>query len=180
MKNLHQNLLIFFAIALCGLCVWQWYGQTAEREHVDELTRIIFDKSTAIQTYTNSIATLNSQIAQLDAGLSGMKQFVKTNADTIRDQSRQIHDLDAANAALTKSVAQYRGAFEKTQDRLKEAYAGIEKQNLALKQLAEQRDEFVQKYNDSVKQRNEVVKQYNDLVAQVEKIQAAAAKNSGR
>ena len=32
-----------------------------------------------------------------------------------------------------------------------------------------QRDEFVKKYNDSVKDRNDVVTKYNDLVKQLQK-----------
>ena len=34
-----------------------------------------------------------------------------------------------------------------------EAYDGIKKQNGALKELTAQRDEFVQKFNDSIKER---------------------------
>ena len=32
MKNFQQNLLIVLALGLCGLCVYQWYGQTAAAE----------------------------------------------------------------------------------------------------------------------------------------------------
>jgi uncharacterized coiled-coil DUF342 family protein len=62
---------------------------------------------------------------------------------------------------------------ESLQGKLKEAYAGIHKQNEAMKELVAQRDEFVKKYNESVQARNDVVAKYNDLVAQVEKLQGA-------
>jgi len=45
-----------------------------------------------------------------------------------------------------------------------------------MKELVDQRDEFVKKFNDEVKDRNEVVNKYNELVRQVEKNQAASTK----
>ena len=32
MKNFQQNLLILLALRLCGLCAWQWYAQTVQRD----------------------------------------------------------------------------------------------------------------------------------------------------
>jgi len=61
MKNFQQNLLILLALALCGLCVWQWYEQTVQRTEIQTLNRIVYDRNAAIQGYTNSIATLNHQ-----------------------------------------------------------------------------------------------------------------------
>jgi uncharacterized coiled-coil DUF342 family protein len=57
--------------------------------------------------------------------------------------------------------------------RLKEAYDGISKQNETFKELVAQRDELVNKYNNSVKERNDIVEKYNQLV---EKLQPAGAK----
>jgi hypothetical protein len=59
------------------------------------------------------------------------------------------------------------------ESRLKDAYADIGQQNTAITNLVNQRDDFVKKYNDSVKDRNDVVAKYNDLVNQVQKQQAA-------
>jgi len=58
---------------------------------------------------------------------------------------------------------------DKLEARLKDAYDGIRKQNDAIKQLTTQRDEFVQKLNDSIKDRNDIVTKYNDLVKSMEK-----------
>jgi chromosome segregation ATPase len=176
MKNSHQNLLIILALGLCGLCSWQWYGQTQERTRVQSLTQTIFDQATAIQVHTNSIASLNAQSIQMDARVSELRQTVKTNEENLLALRREAGRLRSENSALTNDVAEYKAAFEKVEAKLKEAYDGIKKQNEAVKELAGQRDEFVQKYNDSVKQRNDLVAKYNDLVQQVEKLQGAAAK----
>ena len=60
--------------------------------------------------------------------------------------------------------------------KLKDAYDGIKKQNEAIKELVAQRDEFVAKFNDSVKDRNGVVAKYNELVDKVTKQQNGASK----
>jgi len=173
MKNLQQNLLIIVALSLCGLCVYQWHGQTVQRNEIQKLEQTVYDKSAAIQGYTNSISAMDAQIAQMDARITQVKAEVKTNADLVVTQRREINRLQATVDGLTNQVAEYKSAVESLQGKLKEAYAGIQKQNEAMKELVAQRDEFVQKFNDSVKARNDVVAKYNDLVAQVEKSQGA-------
>lgn len=173
MRNLQQNLLILLALALCGLCVYQWYGQTVQRGEIQKLEQVVYEKAAAIQGYTNSIRAMDAQIAQMDARISEMKSAAKTNADLVITQKREINRLQATAEGLTNQIAEYKPAVENLQTKLKEAYDGIQKQNEAIKELAAQRDEFVKKLNDSVKDRNEVVNKYNELVQQVEKSQAA-------
>ena len=176
MKNLQQNLLIIVALSLCGLCVYQWYGQTLQRNEIQKLEQTVYEKSAAIQGYTNSIKAMDGQIAQMDARITELKAEAKTNAEFVITQKREINRLQATADGLTNQIAEYRSAVESLQGKLKEAYAGIQKQNEAMKELVAQRDEFVKKLNDSVKERNEIVNKYNDLVSQVEKLQASGAK----
>jgi chromosome segregation ATPase len=174
MKNFHQNLLIILALAMCALCVWQWYGQTVQRNQIDSLNATLSQKLVAIQSYTNSIKTMDDQIAQMDARISQLKGTIKTNEDLILDQKRTMNKLDAENQLLTNRVDEYKGAVETLQGKLKEVYEGIQKQNDAIKELVTQRDEFVQKLNDSVKERNVIVDKYNALAARVEQAQGTA------
>jgi chromosome segregation ATPase len=176
MKSLQQNLLIIVALSLCGLCVYQWHGQTVQRNEIQQLERTVYEKSAAIQGYTNSISATDAQIAQMDARLTQLKGEAKTNADLIVTQRREINRLQATADGLTNQIAEYASAVESSQGKLKEAYDGIQKQNEAMKELVAQRDEFVKKYNDEVKDRNDIVNKYNDLAAQVEKLQPKGAK----
>ena len=34
MKHFQSNLLIVLALALCGLCAFQWYEQTVQRDEI--------------------------------------------------------------------------------------------------------------------------------------------------
>jgi chromosome segregation ATPase len=176
MKNFQQNLLVALAVCLCGLCAYQWYSQTVQRTEVQKLNQLVYDQSAAIRDDTNSIATLNHQISQMDADLSRLRNQAKTNAETMSAQKRELARLQTANEAFTNDIAQYKNAVGTLTNKLTEAYAGIEKQNAALKNLATQRDEFVQKYNDEVKDRNNIVSNYNALAAQVQKMQGGREK----
>ncbi len=176
MKNLQQNLLIVVALSLCGLCVYQWYGQTLQRNEIQKLDQMVYEKSAAIQGYTNSIRTMDRQIAEMDARITELKLQAKTNAELVVAQKRDINQLQINSEGLTNEITQYKGAVTNMQTKLREAYEGIQKQNDAMKELVAQRDEFVKKFNDEVKDRNEVVNKYNELVRQVEKNQAASTK----
>lgn len=171
MKNIHQNLLIILALALCGLCAWQWYGETLEHKQMDALNNLLNQKVALIQGYTNSMHAMDAQISQMGTQITQLNGTIKTNEQMILDQKRELNRLEAENGALTNTVVQYKKGVETLKTKLQEAYDGIQKQNNAIKQLAAQRDEFVQKYNNSVKDRNDVVTKYNELVAQYEKLQ---------
>ena len=130
---------------------------------------MVYEKNVAFQDATNSIATLNHQVEQMDARLTEIKAAATTNEQLVISQKAEIFRLQFAGANLTNEIAQYQAAVDTLQSKLKEAYAGIEQQNETITNLVAQRDEFVKKFNDSVKDRNDVVAKYNDLVKQLQK-----------
>ena len=174
MKNFQVNLLIVLALGLCGLCVWQWYEQTVQRDEIITMNGMLYEKNAAIQSYTNSIATLNHQVNQMDARLTEIKAVVATNEQLVISQKADIAQLQFANLNLTNEITQYKSAVDTLEAKLKDAYAGIDKQNEAITNLVAQRNDLVQKYNDEVKDRNNVVAKYNELAKQVEKLQGGA------
>lgn len=169
MKNFHQNLLIVLALSLCGLCVWQWYGQTLERNRIESLNHLLSDKSTAIQGYTNSIETLNHQIEEMDARITELKTAAATNDEVNLAQKREISRLQLTTEVLTNEITQYTNAVTTLETKLSGLVEGVKKQNAAIEELTAQRDDFVKKLNDSVKDRNAIVDKYNELVKQVDK-----------
>jgi chromosome segregation ATPase len=168
MNNFQQNLLIILALGLCGLCAFQWHIQTAQRNEITTQNGILYEKNVAIQSATNSIATLNAQVAQMDASLTETKAVAATNQQLATEEKAEIIKLHFANENLTNEIAQYKAAVETLQSNLKEAYASMEQQNEAITNLVSQRDDFVKKYNNSVQARNDVVAKYNDLVKQIQ------------
>ena len=171
MKNFQVNLLIVLALALCGLCAFQWYEQTLQRNEIQTLDQLVYDRNAAIQGYTNSIATLNHQVNQMDAHLTEIKAAAATNEQLVISQKAEIVQLQFANDNLTNEIVQYKQAVDALEAKLKEIYAGIDKQNEAISNLVTQRNDLVQKYNDEVKDRNAIVEKYNELANQIQKQQ---------
>lgn len=174
MKNFQQNLLVVLALGLCALCVYQWYNQTLQRNEVEDLNRLLNQKVSAIQDYTNSIATMDLQIGQMDARITEFKAAAKSNGQALASQQLEISNLRLTSETLTNEIEQYSNAVSVLKTRISEAYDGIKKQNEAISNVVAQRDEFVRKYNEEVTDRNNIVAKYNNLAEQVRKLQAGA------
>lgn len=168
MKNFQQNLLILLAIALCGLCVWQWYAETVQRTTIGDLNQMVFDRNSAIENYTNSIASLNSQVDEMDGRIAALKITMATNEQMVISQKAQIGQLQFDNANFTNEIAQYKSAVDTLESRLKDADDGIDRQNETISNLVSQRNDLVEKYNELATNRNDIVAKYNELVKQSE------------
>jgi chromosome segregation ATPase len=168
MKNFQQNLLIVLAIALCGLCAWQWYAQTVQRQTIGDLNQMVFDRNAAIESYTNSIASLNSQVDEMGGRIAELKSTMATNEQMVVSQKAQIEQLQFDSATFTNEIAQYKTAVDVLESKLKDADDGIDKQNETISNLLSQRNDLVQKYDELATNRNDIVAKYNALVKQEE------------
>jgi chromosome segregation ATPase len=174
MKNFHQNLLICLALALCGLCAFQWCSQTVQRNEIGDLNHMVFQKNSVIQDDTNSIASLTRQMEEQDIHLTEIKTQLATNEQFMAAQKAEITRLQFANTGLTNEITQYKAAVDTLKTKLKDTYLGVEKQNETITNLVGQRDNLVKQYNDEVKDRNDIVAKYNALAAQVQKQQSSS------
>jgi len=168
MKNFHQTLLVTLAAVLCALCAWQWYEQTLQRNDITGLNKLAYDRAVAIQGYTNSIATMNHQLMLMDAHIGELDSAAKTNQELVLTQKRELSKLELNSEILTNQITQYQLGVDLLQSKLKEAYAGIEKQNEAITNLLTQRDDLVLKLNNEIKDRNDIVNKYNELAKQIQ------------
>ena len=175
MKNLLQNLLVFLSFGLCVLCAWQWYIQTLLHSQGEALQRTIFKQEAEIQVFTNSLKNSDAEIAGLSTRVNELKQAAMTNEQAALEQKREIVRLNKSSEVLSNEISQYKVIVDKLEAKLKEASEGIEKQNEAFKKLLAERDEAIQKYNDSMKERNALAEKYNNLVERFNKLQAAGA-----
>jgi len=173
MNKLLSNVLIVLALAMCALCAYQWYRETRQREEVVKLNKRVFERESAIQVLTNSLHLSDKKVAQLDGRVGELRDTVKTNEATLRQQRQEITKLEYANVGLTNQVEEYKTAVETYQARLKEAFDGIEKQNELIKTLGDERNDLVNRLNESMKERNEIVQKYNELAKMVETMQSA-------
>jgi chromosome segregation ATPase len=180
MKNFQQNLLVLLSLGLCGLCAWQWYIQTLLHGQGQELQKTIFQQAGDIQAYTNSIKNMDAEISGLSTRVNELKQAAMSNELVAVQQKHEIFHLQSISEAMSNEIVQYQAAVDKLEAKLKEASAGIEKQNDSIKLLITERDDAIKKYNDSIKERNALVEKYNDLVDRFKKLQAGGASDSAK
>jgi uncharacterized coiled-coil DUF342 family protein len=168
MKNFQRNLFILLALALCGTCAYQWYLQAVQLNTVQRLNDIIYQKSSDIQGYTNSIKTMDAEINQLHDRVTQLKQAAVSNDQWAITEKRELARLQSAGDIMSNQIVEYKAAFDSLTNKLEQAYAGE-------KELVAQRDEFVKKLNASIKSQNDLTKKYNELVDRFNKLQATNA-----
>ncbi len=162
MKSFLQNLLIFFALALCGLIAYQWVRETDLRKQLQALTDTVHDKSEAIQNLQGSVKRDEAEIQRLDALKTQLTQTVKSNEVRITGLGK---DLDKATNALDhaeKQIAVYKDAVERANDSIKSQNETIKSQNEEMKKLVEDRNAMVQKFNKMAADYNDLAKKWNE------------------
>jgi chromosome segregation ATPase len=171
MKNFLQNLLMFFALCLCGLVAFQWVRETDLRKKLQDLTNVVHDKSEAILNLEASVRRGRDEIQRLDGQRKQLEQTVKSNDVQI---ARLSTDLDKAANDLQKMEKQmlaYKEAYQKTSENLTNANQTILEQNERMKKLAEEGNEVVKKYN-------KLAADYSDLVTKWNKQQEELARQA--
>jgi len=164
MKNFQRNLFILLALALCGTCVWQWNQQAVQLDAIGKLDKDIYEKSAAIQGFTNSIRTMDTEINQMHDRVAELKHTIASNDEWAITEKHQVARLQSDGDIATNELTQYKEAVTNFEAKLKEAYDGE-------KMLADQRDEFIKKLNDSIKSQNDLTVKYNQLVERFNKLQ---------
>jgi|ERR1051325_2743982 septal ring factor EnvC (AmiA/AmiB activator) len=171
MKNFLQNLLIFFALCLCGMMVFQWVRETRLNAQVQQLTDTVHEKSEAIQTLQTQVRRDEEEIKRLDTLKNELNSTIKSNR---LDIARLTKDLDKAKFENDKNLQQievYKEAIQTANDNIKKQNEDIKRQNGEMKKLAEDRNEIVKKFNKTAADYNALVTKWN---AQQEELAKAA------
>ncbi len=161
MKVFLQNLLICFALSLCGLISFQWVRETDLRKQVQKQTDTIQDKLEAIQNLQGAVKRDEAEIQRLDGLKTQLTQEVKSNAMEIvtlyRDLEKNTNELDRAHAQLDN----YKQALDQANDSIRKQNDDIKKQNQEMAKLVEDRNEVVKKFNKMASDYNELAAKWN-------------------
>jgi chromosome segregation ATPase len=169
MKSFLQNLLIFFALALCGLISFQWVRETNLRKQIQGLTDTVHDKMQAVQDLQGNVKRDEGEIQRLDGVKNVLTQTVKSNETRI---SGLVLDLEHSTNDLARTqqqVAAYKDAVDRANDSIRAQNDTIKKQNDQMAKLVEDRNAVVNKYN-------KMAADYNDLANKWNKQQEELAK----
>ena len=161
MKTFLQNLLIFFALCLCGLISFQWVRETQLRKDVQALTDSVHDKAQRIIDLEANVKRDEVEIQRLDGLKNQLTQTVKTNETMIANLS---HDLEHATNELDhaeKQIVVYKDAIKTANENILKQNENIKKQNEEIVKVSEERNEFVKKLNKMTSDYNELAAKWN-------------------
>jgi chromosome segregation ATPase len=161
MKNVLQNLLIFFALCLCGLVAFQWVRETDLRKNVQGLTDTVHDKMEAIQSLQQTVKRDEAEIQRLDDIRIKLTQTIKTNEFEISSLRKTVektaNELDLAK----QQIEAYKVAVQKANDNILRQNEEIKKQNEKMLELAQERNTVVSNHNELAKKYNDLAEKWN-------------------
>ena len=154
MRNGLQNLLIFLSLGLCALVAVQWHRENKLRQ---QLQAGVGDA----QTRQEAMQQLQSSFHHAEEELKRLASLRSSLAATAESNRLEI-------AALKQQLAVARGEVERSakllevfKSALQQANDNIQRQNEAMKKLADERTEAVMKFNELVEKYNSLVNQWN-------------------
>jgi chromosome segregation ATPase len=161
MKNFLQNLLIFFALALCGLIAFQWVRETDLRKDIQKLNDTVHDKSQAIIDLEARLRHDEEEIKRLDGLKNELTATVKSNNLEIARLGTDLDKASAENQRKDKQIEVYKEAMKTANESLTKQNEEIRTLNEDRKKLADERNEFVNKLNKVTTDFNELVGKWN-------------------
>ena len=147
MKNFLQNLLIFFALALCALIAFQWVRETDLRKEIKKLDDTVQDKSQAIINLEARLRHDEEEIKRLDGIKNELTATVKSNNLEIARLGKDLEKANIDNERKDKQIEVYKEALNTANQNIKKQNEEMKAQNEEMKKLAEDRNEVVKKFN---------------------------------
>jgi chromosome segregation ATPase len=161
MKNFLQNLLIFFALALCGLIAFQWVRETDLRKDIQKLNDTVHDKSQAIIDLEARLRHDEEEIKRLDGLKNELTATVKSNNLEIARLGKDLDKANAENQRKDKQIEVYKEALNTANENMKKQIEETKALNEAMKKLADERNDVVQKYNKMAGDYKELADRWN-------------------
>lgn len=174
MKKLLLNLLIFFALALCGLSAFQWVREARLRAEIAALDKTVFEKTQATHGLEAAVKKVEAEVSRLEAVKTEFTETVKTNRQEILRLTKYSEKLEKEIDTQKQQTDIYKEALDKANKSITKQNEDVKKQNEDIKQLVEERNSLLAKFNKMVAEYNDLVKEFNKLQEQLAKAPAPA------
>jgi chromosome segregation ATPase len=174
MKYVLQNLLICFALALCGLVAVQWIRETGLRQQLKSLDNATRTQRETVQNLESKIRGNEAEIVRLDSLKNELNAMVKSNRLEV---SRLTSELEKATVENGRSLAQlqaHQQALQTANENLTRQNEEISKQNARINALIQERNDLVIKFNSLTTNYSALVERWNKQQADL----ARAATNT--
>lgn len=159
MSKAIQILNLCLALALAGICSYQWKREKDSNEKIRKLEKRVQDQNVRIESDTRSINELTEDNTTFKSQVTSLEGANKEQETALKKNSVEIAKLERENETLKTSLDGWKKGVEERDERLKT-------QNEMLKKLGEQREELANRLKDAVTRHNEVVKELNAMRSQ--------------
>src|ERR1043166_4676882 len=112
MKSFLQNLLVFFALSLCGMMIFQWVRETHMQKEIQDLNNTIHDKLESIQNLQANVKRDEGEIQRLDGLKNQLTQTVKSNDVQISTLTKDLEKETTEFERSQKQVEAFKSALE--------------------------------------------------------------------
>ena len=143
MKNPLQNLLIFFSLCLCALCLFQWHREAALREQIQKITNTGQENLENIRGLQSARKSADEEIKRLDALKNELAGTVKSNQTQIATLMKAVEKSDQEAEKERKQVESYKTTLEAQNLKILEQNKGVEKLKEAFQSMVAQRNDAV-------------------------------------
>ncbi len=178
MKSFLQNLLIFFALALCALIAFQWVRETSLRRDLQKLTDVVHDKSERIQTLEQTVKRDEAEIKRLDTLKNQLTETVKSNNVEIAQLTKDLRKAEAENEKNLKQLEVYKDALKVANENVVKEGEDIKTLNADLKQLLGQHNGLVTNLNTMTKTINDMATKWSRMGEDMQKLNASGQREA--
>lgn len=178
MKNGLQNLLIALALALCGLCAWQWHREAKLRQEIQRLTDSVQDHRERIQGLEGTLKRSEEEVKRLESLRVELVENLKSNRAHIAQLTKDLARTEEELEKSARKIEDYKRALDTANQSIIKQNEDIKRQNEEVKKLVEERNDAVVKYNKLVAEFNDLAKKWNALQEQLATNAPPAKKSS--
>ncbi len=178
MKTFLVNLLVLLALGLCAFNVIQWHREAALRARLSAFASEIENKSLENLRLQQTLDAQADEIRRVEAIRGALEDAGRSNRLEIRrlEEEASVLRVQLSNQTVrAEQLEQYRSAFEKANENLRIQNEIIAEQNGRLKQIADERNEIVGRFNRLAEdykrlgdEYHRVLGLYTNLVSEVE------------
>ncbi|MGV3662822.1 MAG: hypothetical protein ACO1TE_21740 [Prosthecobacter sp.] len=177
MKRLLIFLLVLVSLGLCAVSVEQWRREARLRAAIEDLIKKLQAENLAkvealrkVREYEREIERINALRAEVEAKLVEItREFNDLTTDnvargiTIAIYMLELNHSQLGHEAARIALGQGTNAIQDRNAQVAGQNDTIQKQNVMLRELAQERDSAISKLNARTRELNEVVEKYNKL-----------------
>src|SRR5262245_55790426 len=113
MKKFLENLLIFIALSLCGLCIWQWVREAELRKEAEQLSKALYKQKEIVQSLETQLKRSEAEVLRLDKLKTDLTETIKTNRQEILALTKLSEKLEKEVETHKAQIDVYKEAVDK-------------------------------------------------------------------